>query len=262
MNSGLFGGWVALVAMPFVLLIFKRTMPLPKGYRDAGPSLEELKEHLGKRGSAAEGKGAAIGAAVGVALCGVIGLVAFGHYQRFANEPLAVAGQKLFWAIPMLFTVMAGGLAGTFYGLRRFLGEDYESYVRLSRLKANYCVDTINRYLVGLICGIVFLLCGHFFDNYTVFGKDTITLNPFFSLGTTTHSYSEVESIKVTESLQAPNGNIVPRHVCEIRFTSGDVWNSDFGPSFEEDDTRLSEIEQVVSQKSHKQIEAVERMTR
>ena len=66
----------------------------------------------------------------------------------------------------------------------------------------------------------------------------------------------------MTESLQAPNGNIVPRHVCEIRFTGSDIWNSDFGPSFEEDDTRLSEIEHVVSQKSHKRIEAVERMTR
>ena len=262
MNSGLFGGWVALVVSPFLPLIFKRAVPLPTGYREAGPSLEELKERLGKRGSVAEGKGAAMGALGGILLCGVIALIAFGHYQRFASEPLAVAGQKAFWLVPMFFTVAASGLAGVPFGLRRSLGNDFEDYIRLSRLKANYCVDKVNRFLVGFVAAMVLLLIVHFFDNYTVFGKDTITLNPFFSLGTKTHSYSDVASIRVSENLHAPNGNIVARHVCEIHFTNGDSWNSDFGPSFEEDDQRLAEIEQMVSQKSHKTIETVALMTR
>jgi hypothetical protein len=262
MDSGLFGGWVALVTMPFVFMAFRRIAPLPAGYREAGPSLEELKERLGKRGGAAEGKGAAIGAGVGVLLCGVIGLVAVGHYQRFASEPLAVAGQKLFWAIPMLLTLMASALAGVPYGLRRFLGEEFEDYLRLSYLKANYRVDKVSRALIGFVVAMVLLLIVHFFDNYTVFGKDTITLNPFFSLGATKHSYRDVESIKVSENLRAPNGNIVARHVCQIRFTNGDLWNSDFGPNFEKDDTRLPEIEATVAQRSNKPIEPVDLMTR
>lgn len=244
MEAGLAGGLSALLSRFLV--------PLPPGYAEAGPSFEELNARLGSRASRAELSGLLLSIPLILLWCGFIRGIRHLTTHRFSDADLILRPEVSAWLLPMLFGGLLLLLLGVWITPRHIFGtEEYADYIRLCRLKHGYCSDRIANSLLLIFPIPVLLLLVSVADNYTVFRKDAVILNPYLSFGTTTHSYSNVSRITTAPKLIAPNGKTVHRRVYVIHFQNGDRWNSDSGPGIGDgDDWTKSRIARLVSERS------------
>ncbi|MBC8138309.1 MAG: hypothetical protein H8F28_20720 [Fibrella sp.] len=254
MMPGIMGG---LAAMVLVKYLFPIWFALPKGYAESGPSAEEIEKQFADRGYNPVTRAALTASAAVLAWCGFVAVFAVICGLRGKGQSAeTLLPDIVFYFLPGMFGAMGAGIWAYGVALRKLLrtagpnGDDaYPLYVRLHNLKNNYRHENVGRVLTGVVAVPTILMLILVADNYTRFDSDGITLNPFFSLGETRHSYSDIAQIVTAPRLYAPNGNAVERRVYVIRFKGGDTWNSDNAPG-EHTDSEFGQIVQGVSQKS------------
>lgn len=254
MMPGLFGGIIAMILIRYLFPIW---FALPKDYAESGPSAGEIEKRFAERANKPDGRAALMALVPVLAWCGLGAIVALICGQRGKGEPgLTLLPDTAFYMLPAVFGAVGIAMWGFGEAMKKLTqgkdinGDDeYALYVRLHNLKSNYRVENVGRLLLGVVLVPSLLMLILIADNYTRFGKDSIALNPFFSIGETKHLYSDVAQIVTAPRLLAPNGNTVERRVYVIRFKGGDTWNSDNAPG-EYTDSEYAQLVQGVSQKS------------
>ncbi len=254
MMSGIIGGVIAMVLFRYLFPIW---FALPKDYPESGPSLAEIEKRFADRGDKPEGKAALLTLIPVLVCCAFVGIVALFCASRGNGGTDLILLPSIYWYMfPAIFGAMGISILAHAAATRKLLrgkgtdGDDeYALYVRLQNLKSNYRAGNTSRILSGVLLISSLAMLVLFADNYTRIGKSEITLNPFFSLGETRHTYRDIERIVTAPRLLAPNGNTVERRVYLIRFRGGDKWNSDNAPG-EYSDAELAQIVGGIAKKS------------
>jgi hypothetical protein len=258
MNGGTVGGISAgLITFFLMAYIFPKILKLPEGYHTAGQSKEDLEFEFGSEFKKAEAKGYGLGVVLAALWCGGIWL----WMSRVMATP-APAGTTFFsqpnsttWYLPMFFGAMGCVAVGAVWLTERFAGPDAELYERLQNLKSNFRIKPLFTTLLGIFSVFCAFMLALVADCRTVATAKGMTLNPFFSLGATERSWSDVERLIYAKSVKAPNGNIVPKNLWQIRFKGGDVWSSDHAPG-EHADSEYSQLMALASKQSKVKPEA------
>jgi hypothetical protein len=227
-------------------------VPLPPGYEESGPSLEELQEQIGSRAKRLELAAFGVGLVLAAVWCGIVLLVKQTVRRQGLGATFTLVPGDTDWFLPLIFGGLVALGTGTWFFLRFTFGESHADYIRMMRLKLGYCADKLTVPVLAVGTVLALLLFGFEADNYTIIRADSITLNPYFSFGATTHSYKDVERIVTAPQLVAPNGKPVNRRVYMVYFRGGDKWNIENGPgiSSSKDAEKIVEIANYIAKQS------------
>ncbi len=126
------------------------------------------------------------------------------------------------WGLPAVFMSLILSAIPLHYLYLWILGKErYSEFNQYTNLKFGIDGTKTVKYMSVVIvpaCLIFTLLA---MDSYIKVTKDSFIANPLLTLGVKEFRFEEIESIELTKSFKAPNGNIVRRSYYTIEFNNG-----------------------------------------
>lgn len=208
--------------------LLRRLFPLPDGYEDEGPTLEELTPryrwwHLFYTVAL---------------LIGMFGftwpvwllLRALHNWNAARFEPAEVhvhdTGLAMFLPAFFLGILVTGGFLTL--AMRLLLGQRFDEYVRYDNLRFGADSRRATRPIaitVLVICLVLFLAIVNY---HVVFYQDKVRFQSWFGLSNSTLPYTDIVDLRRFDKVQAPNGNIINRRRYDVEFANGRVWSTDW----------------------------------
>lgn len=205
--------------------------PLPEGYAEAGPSLEELRP--------AYGKWRAWGLVlflVSVVPLSVPWWWLFDRIDHWNTSHLGPAvyhlhEMRMALALPGMFLgILSAGLL-QMWAFRRLLGARYAEYQRFEDLSAGFDSRRIGRpILLGTLLLSVLMVVLALSWHVLLF-QDRMEFYSWGGLGNTAKPYSSIREIRSAPQLRAPSGKLVDRREYEVEFEDGSTWSTNFAPA-------------------------------
>lgn len=162
--------------------------------------------------------------------------------SRFGENIFFLPPTTIIWALPALFLSLFLAAIPMHYLYLGLLGKQrYDEYTEYVNLKLGLDSWKVLKYMAYLCIPVCVVFSGLALDSYTRVTEDTFVSNDILSLGEIEHNFNEIESIELTKSFKAPNGNIVHRSYYAIKFKDGYVYNFDKSSS-DVDFNKQSEI--------------------
>jgi hypothetical protein len=256
MDYGITGGIAGLVLSIQLMRFLARRFPAEVSPSERTIPFDELRREYWKWELAAVG--------VFVASTCVIGLLVFWLLRTYADSraialapsPYALLPADIVWLLPsMLIGALCAALPATLF-LRFALSDRYARYLTYSKRRFGFDVKRWELPFYALLGVVCAAFVGLGLDFYVVFGENAVTLNDFWSLGVRTYPYSEVRQIRVSDKMEAPNGNVVDRWTVVVEFADGHRWSSRWDPSGS-GESRLREIAAFIERRSDRKLDVL-----
>lgn len=150
------------------------------------------------------------------------------------------------WALPAIFMSTFLATIPMHYLYLGLLGKQrYSEYSEYGNLKHSMDSWKVLRYMAFVCVPVCIAFSSLALDSYLRVTEDTFVANDLLSLGEREYNFDEIQSIELTKSFKAPNGNIVHRSYYAIEFKDGYVFefdNSLSGVGFEQQQEIISYI--------------------
>lgn len=129
------------------------------------------------------------------------------------------------WALPAIFMSIFLAAIPMHYLYLGLLGKQrYSEYTEYGNLKHSMDSWKVLRYMAYVCMPVCIAFAGLALDSYLRVTGDAFISNDLLSLGERAHNFNEIESIELTKSFKAPNGNIVRRSYYAIEFKDGYIF--------------------------------------
>jgi hypothetical protein len=165
-----------------------------------------------------------------------IGFLIWYFLDLASRSILSSLGENIFlfppttavWALPAIFMSIFLAAIPMHYLYLGLLGKQrYSEYTEYGNLKHSMDSWKVLRYMAYVCIPICIAFSGLALDSYIRVTEDTFVSNDLLSLGERAHNFDEIESIELTKSFKAPNGNIVRRSYYAIEFKDGYIYDFD-----------------------------------
>lgn len=229
-NYFAFGAVVALIITPIVMLGLRHLFPVS---RTAGVkrSFEDLQKDYRKWELFTFVLMFTIAPSTGYGywkvLCNLVG----SSDLTVSNGTYSVRAGPAIWAIPaMVLGILTASLAIEII-YKGLLKERYREYVAYQNMR--YRVDSEAMAKLFYLCGGVLVAIFVYLvaDWYALFTPAQIRINPFWGFRETTHTYTDIVSIKTAPKFKAPSGALNNRRAYVVHFSDSSTWDSTQQPS-------------------------------
>jgi hypothetical protein len=214
-----------------VARLLKMLWPLPAGYVEAGPTLDELARTYGKW----------IWGTLAIMLVGIVPFAAcwwwlldrldLWNTSRFGPAVYHLHEMRIALILPaFLLGILSAGLV-QIWTYRRLLGPRFAEYQRFELLTAGFDSRRAGRLVICVAFVLSVLMVVLALSWHVMFLQDRIEFYSWGGMGNTAKPYSSIREIRTAPQLRAPSGTLVDRREYEVEFEDGSTWSTNFAPA-------------------------------
>lgn len=224
-SPAIVGAASAAVTVPIFMHLMRNIGSL-KHSPDSAKTLEELTAEYSGWEKAASALLIVFVAAIGLILWKALNLLSTLQLSYVDKGVYFISQPPVIWALPSLFLAIFLSVIPLHYLYRKLLGvKRYAEYTEYGNQKFGVNSLKLLIYMGYIIIPICLAFTILSLDHYARINKSSVAINRFFSIGETEYDFSQIQSIELTKSFKAPNGNIVKKPHFVVHFNDNTSLN-------------------------------------
>ncbi len=224
--------------------------PLPAGYAESGPTLDELRPKYRKWYGLQLLIIFAGWPLFGAVWWWLLQELSLGNARRFEPAVFHLYDAKVAIVIPAIFLGLVASTVAAEYVIRALLKERHAEYVRFANLVQQSDTQKPAKPVILVVLAISLIVLLAFLNWRAVFTQDEIFFQSRFGLSNVRQQYSDIIDLRSAPQVRAPNGKLVDRREYIVEFNDGTIWSTNQHPG-KLDDLRMQKLFQFISARAN-----------